>query len=170
VAFGVGAATVGFVPEVMAQSTAAGIIYGQVDNASGASIVILNTETGAKRTVSIDASGRYQATALPRVITKQLVRNGNVDRTDEFDVLAGQGVNVSFAAAAQSVQVSAPAPYRRIQHNNGAVSVPKNWPECRLNQTSARLLCWRRTQHAAIQPTVTQPASAVAAYLKIVLH
>ncbi len=127
VAFGVGAATVGFVPEVMAQSTAAGIIYGQVDNASGASIVILNTETGAKRTVSIDASGRYQATALPIGHYKvQLVRNGNVDRTDETDVIAGQGVNVSFAAAAQTVQVTATRTRIDVSNtNNGAVFTAK---------------------------------------------
>jgi hypothetical protein len=89
----------------MAQSNAAGSIYGRVDSAAGATVNLVNTETGLRRTATADATGRFQATALPlghyRV---ELVRNGAVERTVEVDVIAGQGVDASFAAAASGVQ------------------------------------------------------------------
>ena len=50
----------------MAQSNAAGNIYGHVDSPSGATVVLNNTDTGLKRVMTPDASGRYQATAMPR--------------------------------------------------------------------------------------------------------
>ena len=105
-AFGGMALTVGVVQPAMAQSNASGTINGRVEGASGATIALQNTETGYRRTATIDANGRYQVTALPvghyRV---QLVQNGNVARTVEVDVLLGQGVDASFLNT-QTVQVT----------------------------------------------------------------
>jgi hypothetical protein len=106
-AFGGMALTVGVVQPAMAQSNAAGVVFGHVEGAtSDASIALLNTETGLRRTATIDAKGRYQATALPvghyRV---ELVQGGKVARTTEVDVLLGQGVDASFLGT-QTVQVT----------------------------------------------------------------
>jgi hypothetical protein len=95
-------------PTAMAQSNAAGTVVGRVEGTPGASVVLVNTETGLRRTGNVDASGRFQVTALPpghyRV---DLVQNGNVVRSNEVDVLLGQGVDASFlSAAVQSVQVT----------------------------------------------------------------
>jgi len=111
-AFGVGVASFGFTPEVMAQSNAAGTVYGTVATGSATSVVLKNTDTNLTRTVTIDATGKYQATALPAGHYKAtLLKNSTVLSTAEFDVLAGQGVEPAFASAAaagvQSVEVSA---------------------------------------------------------------
>lgn len=87
----------------MAQSNATGNIYGRVDSPAGASINLLNTDTGLKRTVSVDSTGRYTVTALPTGHYKvELVRNGAVAGTNEVDLVIGQGVEASFVAAAAS--------------------------------------------------------------------
>jgi len=100
--------TVGVMAPAMAQSNASGTVGGRVEGVPGASVVLVNTETGLRRTGSVDSNGRFQVTALPpghyRV---ELVQNGTVVRTNEVDVLLGQGVDSSFLnAAVQSVQVS----------------------------------------------------------------
>lgn len=113
-AFGVGVASFGFTPEVMAQSNAAGTVYGTVATGSATSVVLKNTDTNLTRTVTIDANGKYQATALPAGHYKAtLMKDSTVLSTAEFDVLAGQGVEPAFtsastaAAGVQSVEVSA---------------------------------------------------------------
>ena len=89
----------------MAQSNASGNIVGTVEQPAGATINVLNTGTGLKRTIVPEASGRYQATTLPAGHYKvDLVRNGNVVNTTEVDVIVGQGVDASFVTAAASVQ------------------------------------------------------------------
>jgi hypothetical protein len=91
----------------MAQSNATGTVTGQVEGAPGASIALTNTETGLRRTATVDASGRYQATSLPPGHYKvDLIQNGNVVRSNEVDVLLGQGVDSSFNTSVQSVQVT----------------------------------------------------------------
>ena len=100
--------TAGTMAPAMAQSNATGTVGGRVEGTPGASVVLVNTETGLRRTGSVDANGRFQVTALPpghyRV---ELVQNGSVVRTNEVDVLLGQGVDSSFlSAAVQSVQVT----------------------------------------------------------------
>ncbi|TFW20906.1 TonB-dependent receptor [Massilia arenosa] len=91
----------------LAQSNAAGTIFGRVDQPAGATVVLNNVETGLKRSAAPDASGAFRVTALPpghyRV---DLVRNGAVERSTEVDVLIGQGVDASFGGAVQSVQVT----------------------------------------------------------------
>jgi hypothetical protein len=92
-----------------AQSNVTGNIYGQVQAASGATVVIENLATGAKRTLTPDASGRFVASSLPTGSYKAtLYRDGKVvGVSEEIQVLIGQGSEVAFAAAAatQTVQV-----------------------------------------------------------------
>jgi len=97
----------GVVAPVQAQSNAAGVIFGQVANPAGASVALTNTDTGLKRTASLDAQGGYRVTALPAGHYKvDVLRNGGVAATTEVDVIVGQGVDASFRDMA-TVQVSA---------------------------------------------------------------
>lgn len=92
-----------------AQSNATGNIYGQVSVAAGSSILIENTATGVKRTLTPDASGRFVASSLPTGTYKvTLMRDGKVvSVTENVEVTLGQGREVFFAdaAATQTVQV-----------------------------------------------------------------
>jgi hypothetical protein len=107
IAFGTATLMAGVVQPVMAQSNASGNIFGQVDSPAGASISVENKETGFKRTAQPEAGGRFQLTSLPvGHYTVQLIREGKVAGTTEVDVQIGQGVNASFTAAVQAVQVT----------------------------------------------------------------
>ena len=90
-----------------AQSNATGTIYGKVE--SGSTVLIENKGTGLKRTLTPDANGRFNATALPTGVYKAtLMRNGAVAGSqDGIEVLLGQGAEVAFGASTslQSVQV-----------------------------------------------------------------
>lgn len=92
-----------------AQSNATGNIYGQVSVAAGSSVLIENTATGVKRTLTPDASGRFVASSLPTGTYKvTLMRDGKViSVTENVEVSLGQGREVFFAdtAATQTVQV-----------------------------------------------------------------
>ena len=105
-AFSAAALTAAVVQPATAQSNATGTIVGTVASPVGATVVLVNTETGARRTVAVDPSGRYQATAMPpgnyRV---ELVRGGKVDQTSSADVLIGQGTTTNFGGV-QSVQIT----------------------------------------------------------------
>jgi hypothetical protein len=131
IAFSAAALTVAVVEPAMAQSNASGNIYGRVDNAAGATVVLSNTDTGLHRTVTPDASGRYQASAMPAGHYKvELMRNGAVANTTEVDVLVGQGVDASFTAtqAAGVTQVRVMGHHNRIDvsnANNGATFTAK---------------------------------------------
>ena len=93
-------------PNAMAQSNASGNIYGRVEAAPGTTILMTNTDTGLKRTVTPTADGRYNATAMPIGHYKvELQKNGQTVSTSEVDVLVGSGVEASFGAV-QSVQVT----------------------------------------------------------------
>jgi len=99
-AFGGVALTAGVIAPAMAQSNASGNIYGQVDSPAGATIVVLNTETGLRRTTTPEAGGRYQLSALPvGRYTVELQRDGKAVNSQEIDVNVGQGTNASFTAA-----------------------------------------------------------------------
>lgn len=126
IAFGTAALSVAIMQPALAQSSATGNIYGRVDNAAGASIHLTNTDTGLKRTTTLDAAGRYQVTALPIGHYKvEVVRNGAVAQASEVDVIIGQGVEASFVAVAAGIQKVEVAGRRsRIDvsnTNNGAV-------------------------------------------------
>jgi hypothetical protein len=77
VAFGATALTVGINTTAVAQSNATGSIFGRLEAAAGATVVIENVGTGLKRTLSPDASGRFIATSLPVGTYKAtMIRNG----------------------------------------------------------------------------------------------
>lgn len=114
------------VQSAMAQSNAAGTIYGKVDGAAGSSVVVRNLETNLQRRATPDAAGRYSVTALPVGRYQVDVMKGEtVVKSSAVEVLLGQGVDASAAAGdagMQSVRVSAVR--RRIDvstTNNGAV-------------------------------------------------
>ncbi|MCS0659390.1 TonB-dependent receptor [Massilia terrae] len=125
----------------MAQSNASGNIFGRVDNAAGASIVLSNTETGLRRTVTPDASGRYTATALPPGHYKvELMRNNAVANTTEVDVLVGQGVDASFISEAEAgvTKVRIVGHHSRIDvsnANNGATFTAKELAQLPIQQS-----------------------------------
>ncbi len=100
-AFSTAALTVAMVEPAMAQSNVSGNIYGQVDSPAGASVVVSNKETGLKRTVTPEANGRYQLSALPVGVYKvDLVRDGKVVNSTEIQVNVGQGTDASFTSSA----------------------------------------------------------------------
>ncbi|KRF01941.1 hypothetical protein ASG87_10570 [Frateuria sp. Soil773] len=82
----------------LAQSNATGVIFGQA--APGATVHIENTGTGLKRDLTVDASGRYRAAALPIGVYKvTLLQNGStVGERDNVQTQISQGTEVSFAA------------------------------------------------------------------------
>jgi hypothetical protein len=95
IAFGVGAVGAGMTPLAYAQSNAAGTVFGTTS--PGSTVVLENTGTGTKRTVSVDASGRFQATALqPGSYKAQLMKGDKVTETTQIEVLLGQGTEVRF--------------------------------------------------------------------------
>jgi hypothetical protein len=110
-----------------AQSNASGNIVGRVDAPAGASIMLSNTETGLKRTVTPDPSGRYMATALPAGHYKvDLMRGGKLVQSTEVDLIIGQGVDASFTSSVQSVQVTGHRNRIDVSNsNNGAVFTAK---------------------------------------------
>jgi hypothetical protein len=104
-AFGAAVISTGVVQTASAQSNASGNIVGTVEQPAGATVNLVNTGTGLKRSIVPEASGRYQVTTLPAGHYKvDLVRDGNVVNTVEVDVLVGQGVDASFVTAAAGVQ------------------------------------------------------------------
>ena len=128
IAFGAAALSAAVLPSAMAQSNAAGNIFGRVESPAGTSVVMLNTDTGAKRTVTPDAAGRYVATAMaPGHYKVELMRDGKVANTTEVDVIVGQGVDASFAAASvQAVQVTGRRSRIDVSSsNNGATFTAK---------------------------------------------
>jgi hypothetical protein len=125
IAFSTAALSVAVMHPAMAQSSATGNIYGRVDAPAGATVSLLNTDTGLRRTATVDASGRYTVTALPIGHYKvELMRGGQSVQTAEVDVIIGQGVEASFGAAAavQKVEVSGRRSRIDVSNtNNGAV-------------------------------------------------
>jgi hypothetical protein len=119
IAFSAAALSGAVVAPVMAQSNASGNIYGQVDNGAGATINMINTDTGLKRTATVEANGHYLATALPIGHYKvELMRNGQVVKTTEVDVIIGQGADASFVANADVQRVLVSGRRNKIDVSN----------------------------------------------------
>jgi len=99
-AIAVGFTLLGMNP-VLAQTNAVGSIFGSAD-AAGGKVVITNTDTGAVRSTSVDASGRFQVTALPPGTYKvELQKDGQtVGTRSGVNVVVGQGAEVSFGGTA----------------------------------------------------------------------
>lgn len=92
-----------------AQTNTTGNVYGSVAPAAGQTIVVENVNTGLKRTLTPDASGRFTASSLPTGTYKvTLLRDGKVVSVQEkVEVLIGQGSEVVFAGvAAQTIQIT----------------------------------------------------------------
>ena len=105
VSFTVLAASAVMQNSVYAQSNATGTVFGQVASGAGSSIVLTNSGTGAKRTLTPDASGSFKATALPPgPYTAQLMNGQTVVSTLNLEVQLGQGSEISFAASKSSLQ------------------------------------------------------------------
>jgi hypothetical protein len=95
----------------MAQSNASGSVYGKVAGGTGDTVTLINSGTNATRTTTVDASGNFRVTSLPiGVYTATLTKGGASVGSTQVEVLAGQGIEASFATAVaggvQSVQVS----------------------------------------------------------------
>ena len=109
---------------VTAQSNTTGNIFGQAV-AGATSVVIENLGTGAKRTLTPDASGRFQATALsPGQYSVQLLKGTTVAGISQVDVQIGQGAEVRFAAASElsTVQVTGTRPAIDVSSTNAGTS------------------------------------------------
>lgn len=108
VALAIGAITTGALvsPAAYAQSNTTGTIYGQVAQPSGAEILAENVDSGIKRTVRPDASGRFSLVSLPTGIYRvSLIRNGAVvEKRENVEVIVSQGSEISFAGV-QVVEV-----------------------------------------------------------------
>lgn len=122
VAFGVGVMTASVIPTALAQSSAAGSIFGQVQSPAGTTVLMVNPATGLKRTVTPDASGRYVATSMPIGTYKvDVMRDGKVVGSTTVEVVAGQGADATIVPATQTVQVSGRRTRIDISNtNNGA--------------------------------------------------
>lgn len=125
-AFGASALTFGFVPNTMAQSNATGSIFGSVAPGLGNTIIIQNKDTNVSRTVNLDASGKFQVTSLPTGNYKvSVTKNGAVVRSQDLEVLLGQGAEASFTEL-QTVEVSARRTRIDVSNtNNGATFTAK---------------------------------------------
>lgn len=126
-AFSAAALTAVVVPAAMAQSNAAGTVFGRVDSPAGATVQLNNLENGYKRTVTPESNGRFNATAMPPGRYQvQLLRDGKVEKSAEVDVLVGQGVDASFAGTIQAVQVTGRRSRIDVSNsNNGATFTAK---------------------------------------------
>ena len=99
-AFSAGAMSTMVVAPVMAQSNAAGTIFGKIDAGAGDSVVLKNTDTNAARTSAVDANGAFRVTSLPiGNYTVTLMKGQAVVGTTSLEVLAGQGVEATFPSA-----------------------------------------------------------------------
>jgi hypothetical protein len=92
----------------MAQSNAAGSIYGKVGSGVGDSVVLKNNGTNQTRTSAVDANGSFRVTSLPiGSYTVTLMKGASAVSNTSLEVLAGQGVEASFpVGGVQTVQVS----------------------------------------------------------------
>ncbi|MDL2354604.1 MAG: TonB-dependent receptor [Pseudomonadota bacterium] len=107
VAFCVGAVSAVTMPSAMAQSNAAGNVFGQVSGGAGATVQLHDAATGVKRSVTIGQDGKFRIAALPvGNYQVDLVRGGKTESTVMVEVIVGQNVEASFASAVQTVQVS----------------------------------------------------------------
>lgn len=99
-AFGATALSVCVGPVAHAQTSATGSVSGQVSSPAGSTVVIENVSTGARRTMTPGADGKFQATSMPVGEYKvTLVRNGAVASTrDGVVVTIGGSVSVDFVA------------------------------------------------------------------------
>ncbi|WP_028102860.1 TonB-dependent receptor [Pseudoduganella violaceinigra] len=130
-----------FAGPALAQSNATGTIFGHVANGSGVTVVLENVATGARRTVSVDAKGHYNANSMqPGAYKVMLVRDGNVERVLEVEALIGQGVEASFETM-QAVTVTSRRPTIDVSNtNNGVVFTARQLDELPISQSISGII------------------------------
>lgn len=144
VAFGAAVISVSINAPVFAQSNATGIIFGHVPAATGLSVVLENTATGSRRTVTPDEMGKFQATSMPpgHYIVK-LLRGEKVEKTLEIEALVGRGVEAAFGAESplQTVTVSARTnPIDVSNTNNGPVFTARALAKLPISQSLSAVI------------------------------
>jgi hypothetical protein len=161
-AFSGAALTMAVVQPVMAQSNAAGTVYGNA--APGAAVTLKNLETNQTRTVTTDAAGRFQATALP--IGRYSVTAGA--QSTQLEVLAGQGIEAQFGNGnVQAVQVTGRRNRIDVSNaTNGATFTARELAKLPIAQNVAPSSSWRRTPPAATPAMRPATASAAAVLRK----
>ncbi|MBL8299659.1 MAG: TonB-dependent receptor [Rhodanobacteraceae bacterium] len=83
--------SLGLVSQLHAQSNTVGSIYGQ--GKAGSTVVVESVDTGQKREVSVDASGRYRVTSLP---AGRYRVHDSTSSKDELVVLVSPGVGTEL--------------------------------------------------------------------------
>jgi outer membrane receptor protein involved in Fe transport len=108
VAFAASALTMAVTQPAMAQSNAAGSIFGKVTPGAGDSVTLKNNDTNQTRTSALEANGTFRVTSLPiGNYTVTLTKNGATVGSTQLEVLAGQGVEAILpTGAVQAVQVT----------------------------------------------------------------
>ena len=108
-----------------AQSNATTTIFGEVRTPAGATVVLENLATGVQRTLTPDASGRYQATSMPPGrYAVRVMRQGAVEASQEIEALVGSGAEANFVPvqAEQTVVISGTRnPIDVSNTNNGVI-------------------------------------------------
>ena len=119
ISLGVTALTVAVGPSAYAQSNTTATLFGNVATPAGSTVAAENIGTGARRTATPDASGRYQITALqPGTYKVQVLRAGAVVDSQQAELLAGQGAEINFTATQSLGAVSVTAKRTRIDVSN----------------------------------------------------
>ncbi|MFC5509882.1 TonB-dependent receptor plug domain-containing protein [Massilia jejuensis] len=108
IAFSTAALSAAVMAPAAAQSNVAGTLYGKITPGAATSVQIRNLDTNQQRTVSVDPSGSFSASALSIGRYRATLQGGSMDgQTSDVDVIAGQGVEAVFASAqVATVQVS----------------------------------------------------------------
>lgn len=114
----------------LAQSNATTTIYGEVGSPAGATVVLENLDTGAQRTLTPDASGRYIANSMPPGrYALRVLRGGAVQDSREIEAVVGSGAEVNFGvkqAEGQTVVVRGARTIIDVSNtNNGVVFTAK---------------------------------------------
>lgn len=116
-------------PQVRAQSNTTTTIYGAVKAGTGAVVVVQNLETGATRTLQLDASGRYLANSMPPGRYQvRLVRDGQVEASRDVEARVGTGVEADLDGVNSLATVTVQGTAKRIDvsnTNNGVVFTAK---------------------------------------------
>lgn len=107
-AFATTAMGVAVMEPAMAQSNAAGTVYGKIAAGQGDSVTLKNNDTNQTRTSAVDANGTFRVTSLPiGNYTVTLHKGSATVGTTQLEVLAGQGVEALFPTGGiQAVQVT----------------------------------------------------------------
>jgi len=105
--------SLGMVAPLYAQSNATGILFGKAD--AGATLVVTNLDSGASRSITVDASGHYSLSSLTTGNYKvEAVKGGKSLGSRVVEVRLNQGVEASIVSTdLGTVQVVGSADFKR---------------------------------------------------------